>query len=142
MQKQLILKPKSKLLSGMLVPVILKLGTLRPVTIDRVAFSKPARLLICDTQNVQQGLINSRYQMMQPTPVGVLFHLASNVIWLEFDFTKPPLKAEQVNWMRYPQGWERVTVQSLTGSLPCVIEARSGNEKHKADIEIVIDFTV
>jgi hypothetical protein len=138
MNRQIQIKLPLKQLDGNLVAVTVQLGTTKPILVVGARFTAPARLILCDSLSTQQTILNTTYQMMQPEPVGTLFHLSSNIIWNRFDFTAPP-KPDQRIYFRYPQKWAPVKLYSLTGSLHGVVEARAGNEKHKATISIVLE---
>ena len=144
--KTLTVKLPKTYLDGMVVAAELDLGTLAPVTIIGASIPSAARVVICKDTALQQKLINyrksssvgifSHYQMMDTPPEGVLFELASNIIWSDFDFTKPPVKDDQRVWLRYPLDWQPAVIRSNTGKLPLIIEARCGNVKHKATIVV------
>jgi hypothetical protein len=136
----LILKPSKKLLSGNMVPVDIPLGTFKPVAVTAVQFQAFARLIVCTTHQLQQMLINTSYQFSDPVPEGVLLEVANNYYYPYFDLKQPCPKEHQRGYFIYPQEWAPVTLQSKTGKLYGVIEARCGNDKHKADIEVILTY--
>jgi hypothetical protein len=140
--KQLKLSLPKKQLDGTVTGLDLLLGTFSPVIIHQINFSMPARLVLCTDKQVQQHLINTSHQFSQHVPVGVVLHVASNVFWSEFNLDKPAIKDDHRRYFLYPQEWQPVTVQSKTGKLYAMIEARAGNEKHKATIEITLGVTI
>jgi hypothetical protein len=142
LKQSVTVKLKNKMLDGVLVGADLKLGTTRPVMVVGVDFLTPARIVICMDKLAQQGLLNGNYQMMQPEPEGVLAHISSSALWKQFDFTKPCPYHDQRVYMRYPDQWAPFELRSATGVLPCMIEARAGNEKHKAAIEITLHLDI
>lgn len=135
---QIALKPSKKLLNGNMVPLDIPLGTFKPVVVTAVRFTMYARLVVCTTHQLQQQLINTSYSFTDPAPEGVLLEVANNYYYPFFDLTQPCPKPDQRKYWLHPQEWAPVTLQSKTGKLYGVIEARSGNDKHKAAIEIVL----
>ncbi len=134
--KTLSLSPKDKMLDGFMVADTLDLETFAPVVIMGANIPMSARIIICADKIVQQRVIHLGYQMMHPVLDGVLFELASSVIYQDFDFTNDKVSDDKRLYLRQPQVWQPVTIRSATGSLPVVIEARCGNPKHKAQIAI------
>jgi hypothetical protein len=138
--KLLNITHKKGLLDGQMVTADLDLQTFAAVTIIGIRFLTAARLIVCENVQVQQWLIGDAlrppYQMMQPVPVGVLFEIASSGIWHDFTLDRPKPKPDHAKYLRYPQEWQPVKLKSRTGKLPCIIEARCGNDKHKAHISI------
>lgn len=138
MQQLLIKAPKTHL-DGAVVAVTVNLGTLKPVVVTAVTFpASQCRIVICDSRQLQQQLINTYYQMMQPAPAGVLLEVASSCIWKSFYFDKPAPKPDHLTYFRHPQVWAPVTLQSPTGQLYVMVEARGGNKKRKATLEAVL----
>ncbi len=139
--KQLQIKLAKKQLDGAISSVLLNLGTLAPVTITGVSFSAPARLVVCEDLATRDRLVQQGYQMMQKHQPGILLHVASNIIHSDFNFAARPIYLDQhAVWLRYPHEWQPVTVQANNkdGLLFCMVEARAGNAKHKAEIIITL----
>ena len=134
--KTLTIKIPKGQLDGAMIPTELDLQTFAPVVIVGAKFSTSARIIICENKNVQQAVINTNYQMMAVPLPGILFELASDIIWSYFDFTDFCKSHDQSRLYRYPLDWQPVLLQAKLGKLPVVIEARTGNHKHKAYITV------
>lgn len=124
-----------KMVNGEATKAELPLGAVR-ATILRVDMNYPCRVVLYHDQRARDKDYGDSRQPSTPAPLGVQAEIIGTYCHTFFDFS--PLHFNGNRWLlRKPVDWQPVEIFAVSpGTVPCMIEARAGNAKHKPNFII------